>query len=548
MFYNSYRATKSANAERMRATNSQKLKEANPRERLINLQKREKLKGLLITKFMQKYGIKNPELFLEPEITKFLQNEKLNDSDLKKLDSKIHKLLLQYKSQSNLKNTLNQNLNYKNNNKLNFQNEESIYPNNTIPQNINNENKNIETSNLKNKKKKKYKNPDEELAELEAEEAAYNQKLNNKYYDECYPNGRIDFSECGGDEWAALADYNRKQYLIEQKEEKIKDHEIKMRNKEELENQIKDKIKREYEDELKEKEYAKMMNEHLKKIDLIEKEKQEELHKQRLKEQDNRKKQMKDEFTRKRIEELKNKKFERNLVKHYTEEIEAEKKANLEKKKKEHEALIQTLKDNELNKLRKAEALKKEKEEDLKFCEENNKIEERKELERKLYFKRIERNANNFMTGVAKEALDKMKKEAEEEELKTNYYTMEKNKKEQEKEEKEIRDRNLAKIELRKYLDMQVEEKKKNSELEKELEKEQARIWKMDCEKYARDEKVIDDKIRRMNKKNLGYLMEQAKKKENMEKNKNKMSDVEYAMNRDALIKAKKAQRLTSAV
>ena len=95
---------------------------------------------------------------------------------------------------------------------------------------------------------------------------------------------------------------------------------------------------------------------------------------------------------------------------------------------------------------------------------------------------------------------------------------------------------------------MQVEEKKKNSELEKELEKEQARIWKMDCEKYARDEKVIDDKIRRMNKKNLGYLMEQAKKKENMEKNKNKMSDVEYAMNRDALIKAKKAQRLASAV
>ena len=195
MFYNSYRATKSANAQRMRATNSQKMKEANPRERLINLQKREKLKGLLITKFMQKYGIKNPELFLEPEISKFLQNEKLNDSDLKKLDSKIHKLLLQYKSKSNLKDNLNKNLNYETPNNINFQNEESIYPNNTIPQNLNKENeaKTIETSNLKNKKKKKYKSPDEELAELEAEEAAYNQKINNKYYDDCYPNGRIDF-------------------------------------------------------------------------------------------------------------------------------------------------------------------------------------------------------------------------------------------------------------------------------------------------------------------------------------------------------------------
>ena len=68
---------------------------------------------------------------------------------------------------------------------------------------------------------------------------------------------------------------------------------------------------------------------------------------------------------------------------------------NVNKKNKEHEALIQTLKDNELNKIRKAEQLKKEKEEDLKFCEENNKVEERKELERKLYFKRIERNAKN---------------------------------------------------------------------------------------------------------------------------------------------------------
>ena len=196
MFYNTYRATKSANAQRMRATNYQKMQEANPRERLINLQKREKLKGLLITKFMQKYGIKNPKIFLENEITKFLQNEKLNDADLQRLDSKIHKLLLQNKSKNNLRDTLNQNLNYQN---ANFQNEESIYPNNTIPQNINNENKNIETSNLKNKKKKKYKNPDEELAELEAEEAAYNQKINMKYLDENYPNGRIDFSECGGD-------------------------------------------------------------------------------------------------------------------------------------------------------------------------------------------------------------------------------------------------------------------------------------------------------------------------------------------------------------
>ena len=276
-----------------------------------------------------------------------------------------------------------------------------------------------------------------------------------------------------------------------------------------------------------------------KKIELIEKEKQEELHKQRLKEQDNRKKQMKDEFTRKRIEELKNKKFERNLVKHYNEEIEAEKKATLEKKKKEHEALIQTLKDNELNKLRKAEALKKEKEEDLKFCEENNKIEERKELERKLYFKRIERNSNNFMTGVAKEAIDRMEKEAIEEEDKMNFYTKERNKKEDEKEEQEKLKRKLAKNELRHYLDLQIEEKKKYAELEKELDAEQARIWKIDADKYKEDERNIDFKIRRMNQKNLENLNKQIQLREQKNKLNKKMSPTEFAMNKNTLMKAK---------
>ena len=66
MFYNTYRTTKSSQQNR---TNLAKNGAAviNPKERLINLQKREKLKGLLITKFMKKYGIKNPEKLLEDE-------------------------------------------------------------------------------------------------------------------------------------------------------------------------------------------------------------------------------------------------------------------------------------------------------------------------------------------------------------------------------------------------------------------------------------------------------------------------------------------------
>ena len=94
MFYNTYRSTKSS----MRSVDKNNLAGygrsiINHRESLLNLQKRQKLKDLLITKFMQKYGIKNAELILEEEIAKFLQGEKLNDKDLKRLDIKIKKLL-----------------------------------------------------------------------------------------------------------------------------------------------------------------------------------------------------------------------------------------------------------------------------------------------------------------------------------------------------------------------------------------------------------------------------------------------------------------------
>ena len=60
MFYNTYRTTKST----MHSVDKAYLSGVgrnimNQRERLLNLQKRQKLKDLLITKFMQKYKIKN---------------------------------------------------------------------------------------------------------------------------------------------------------------------------------------------------------------------------------------------------------------------------------------------------------------------------------------------------------------------------------------------------------------------------------------------------------------------------------------------------------
>jgi len=62
------------------------------RERLLDIQKREQLKGMLVNKFKLKYGDK-PQIakYIDNEVGKFLKNDRLNEDNLKRLDNKILK-------------------------------------------------------------------------------------------------------------------------------------------------------------------------------------------------------------------------------------------------------------------------------------------------------------------------------------------------------------------------------------------------------------------------------------------------------------------------
>ena len=216
-------------------------------------------------------------------------------------------------------------------------------------------------------------------------------------------------------------------------------------------------------------------------------------------------------------------------------ELQKEKEAAIKNKKEQFETLKQTLKDNELRKKKLEEQAKKERLDDIKCMEEYAQTEIKKENERKLYFKRIERNANNFMTGVAKEALDKQERENKEEEAKMIFYQKEKEKWEIAKEKKEAEERERNKKELAKYYDMQIEERKKNDVIEKAIDSAQAEILRKDYEIGMENEKIINEKIKKMNKNNLEKQMKQLEEKRNKEKNKNKMTKDEFNMNRDLI-------------
>ena len=550
MFYNTYRSTKSS----MRSADKNNLAGygrsiINQKECLLNLQKRQKLKDLLITKFMQKYGIKNADLILEEEISKFLQGEKLNDKDLKRLDMKVRKLLNEKISKDKLKEKLTQSLQGISSNEILPKIETSkTIENNTIspktrnlkPTTIINTEPSMDTlcqKNLSNSlynplktygNKRMYKKPEEELAELEAEFAKEEKENKNKYK-------RLDFTE-EGDEWSAIAKYNRKLYEEQIKLEKMKDEELKKRNKADLDLQIKQRLKQEYENELKEKEYDKIMKEHQKEMDELDRKKQEEIKKQVLREKESRDEQMRQNYIRKRIEILKEKKFEKNLVKNIKEGIEKEKQKAIEKKKKENEALLRAIKENDLKMKMKKEKEKRDKEEEIKMGEERIKMQMKEDLQREKYYEAIKNNGNK-MSLKADEILEKLRKDQEEEDKRIQHYYDEKNRLEIDKEkEKEIK-KHRDKFELKKYLDMQIEERKKEEDFLKSLDYEQARIWAIDCKKYNDDEKEINKKIREMNKRNMDSVMEQINKKK--KNNKKGMNETEYAMNREILEKAK---------
>ena len=547
----------------------------NPRERLMNTQKRQKLRELLIDRFSQKYNLGKNRILIEGEITRFLQQEKLNDVDLQRLDAKIKRIISQDFSKKNLKKTLTENLNYNqplNENDINNQNikpdEENIYPTNyqpplestlnksANPQSQLNNNNNLRPLSSQTyipqqklnlyKNRTKYKNPEDELAALEAELAAEEEKENRAkgYYNPVtnihYKLKQIDFKKYGN-EWAAMAAYDKKIYDQQLLDERIRSTQQKKRTKAELDEQVKEKIKKEYEDELKEKEYDKLFKEHQKELDEIEKEKEKKIKEQYIREKESRQVQLKDSYIRKRIDELKEKKFDKKIIRNVLTEMENEKRQHAEEKRKRNIELNKALEQNEQNRKNLKLLQERQKEEDLQFLEEQRKMDIRKEQQREYLLNKIKNKFNNSSNPKAEEKVKQIYLDQEEEDKKMIHYMNEKCRIADEKEMNEKIKRQKEKKDLKKYYDMKVEEKKKEEQFEKILDGEQARIWKKDCDKYNEDEKRIAKIIWDKNVRNLNTIKEQIRVKREKEKNSMGMTPIEMQMNREKLMKVQEA-------
>jgi len=561
MFYNTYRSTKSALQRRQNSSN--------PRSYLLNQPKRQKLKNLLMSKFIQKYNIKDPDEYLDLVLTQFIQNEKLNDTDLKRLDLKIKKLNKEFNNKSELKtdleniyqkpiktevnsiikdSTINQTLNDNNINTEIYNNKNIQNPQNKI-RNLKNEFPSLNTyssqiskteSNIKKRGHSSYNNnrtlntiktPEEELAELEKELKEEELLENKNRYK------RIDFTY-QGDEWAAIVNYNKNLYKRQILEDKLKELEVQRRTKECLDIQIKEKLKKKLDEESQEKQFDEKIKKYTQTMDEMYETKNRKICEQIHRLKTDRDAILKAQTMRKKIEDLKEKKFEKNLVKKYKEQLEQDRQDKINRKKKGKEDLLKAKKDIEEKQKKLKEKALKEKEEDKKINQLRNLIDQRKENERKYYYDKIKANSNKYYLPYAESVLKKLEKEKKEEEEKIQYHYDEKNRHDFEKEYKAKLKRINDKIEMKKFLDMQIAEKNKEKNFNKLLDQEQARIWKIDLKKRYDEMNKEKECIKKMNRKNFECILKQIEQKKRSKSNKNIMTENEYAMNRNLLEKA----------
>ena len=506
------------------------------KESLINNQKRDKLKQLLVQKYKKMFGGFAKEEIIASEVSSFLQRDKVNERDLKLLEKNIQKRLTQEQEQETLKANLTNQPKVQKAEDTIKQEESKVTEPVKLPDinNANADNLSVHSamSGASDLSKFNERGPGNKVMEEEIRDF---KKFNTMKKDTKPKGPQIDYSKYN-DEWDAINMYNKKLFEQEKIINRIKDKEVQKRTRNDLDNQVKQKLKKMYEEKLKEQEYDAIMNKHLQKLNELEEKKKLEIKKRILKEKESRDKQLKDEYIRKRIEVLKNKKYERELVKTLQEEIEREKQLAVEKKLAEKAALQKTLKDNEIHKQKLAEEARKEREDDIKIMEDDAKVKEKQENERIEYFKKIERNANSFMDKVIQTVLKEQEDKNKEEEEKIRQYNLFRDQQadleEQRRKQKIIENKKM----IKNFLDKQCEEKRKEKEYEHQIDLCQGRIWEQDTKNYYEHEKEVAAIIRAMNKNNLEALKYQIKYNNNQ--NHEGMSENEKAMNRDLLEKA----------
>lgn len=501
------------------------------KEKLLNIQKKEQLKGLLINKFKLKYGDKAEKL-ITAEVDKFLKNDRLTESNLVKLDDKIGKA---NDKTNKAEDILSEHK---------YQKSDAGKSNKSRPHTTGvgaargADRKNDDAASVKSyassrmsgatnlsKKSKGSERPatgaplaaarDADLLSVHSKTKSAASNLNEE------------------DEWQAIQNFNIMLHYEEQKQTALREQERKRLIKEELDRQVREKNKRKQREHLEDKEYENLQKKHLDLLDEKEKDRLRETHQKVLNEKKSRDQQLQEEKLRKRLAEKQEFEQEREVVKRLQDEMDEERKLVMDRRKQERDYLQKMLVENENQKKVQLREQERERVEDIKAQDAYNKMLEQQEKDRAKEIADREKRAQEFMGRMADTVIKNMDLKQKEEEDKIRQYEQDKETADRRYDERAQRKLADEKQRMREFLAKQVEDKKRREKIEKELNDEQAHMWQRDRENYEAEENRLNTKIKSINKQNADFLQMQMKEKEDARSK--RMNINEYLMNKQLL-------------
>lgn len=273
----------------------------NKQSKVINLNRREKLRNLLLSKFVKKYKLNPSDKQVLAEIDSFLHRKNLTEKDLICLDGRINSIVNSRSEHENLARNLS------NDPAVRDRPEQMKLPEikgQTDAVSVRSNNSRLSGAS--------------KFSKFSAKKLTYNGISRDEIPDDLSdldardPIKRVELPE-GVNEWKAINEFNQKLYEQDKINEKVKDKEVKRRCREDLDNQVRQKLERLNNDHLMAREYDTILLKHLEYLESVEKAKQEAMRQKILKEKENRDRQMKDEQRRKRTEKKEERTYDRGL-------------------------------------------------------------------------------------------------------------------------------------------------------------------------------------------------------------------------------------------
>ena len=426
------------------------------RERLLDIQRREQLKGMLTHKFKLKYGDRpNISKYIDNEVNKFLKNDRLTEENLKRLDDKICKetelrerkdeILDDHRSQKSRASSQRPST-------QGSRRGAPIAAADNFDTRSQRSQKSVASSRMSGASKLS------KPSQAAAKQAGPGLGVSGKNFDGLsMASSKAPLTEVYSeideeDEWTAIQKFNTLLHYEEQKQALLRDKERKRLIKQELDKQLREKQGRKKKEQEEANMYETLQEQHIRLLEQREKEKHEEMKRKIMQEKESRDKQLMEEKHRKKYEEREQMKQEVDLVRRLQSEMEQERNVLLEKRRQEKEYLQKMLVENEKQKVKSMEEREKERQEDIRAQKEYSRMLEKQEQDRHNEFKAREKRAQEFMNKMADTVIRQMDDRQKEEDDKIRRYEMEKEMRERMEDERRFMRTKAEQAEMRAFL------------------------------------------------------------------------------------------------